>query len=331
MRKHMRRMIPLGLVSLTAGLVAIMLTGTAGLAATQAPPDQHAAADDRRHTRGRQDPDGPRGHVDGQPDRLRLRLASLRSGRRQLLAHQRRGRAHVRAQDRRPGQHAPGRRHRAERRRAPQRDLRPDRGHPGGQPTPPPAARLRTRATRTPVVASELKLPERLSIAGQQVSPAVIGGSTDTIVARFRITACNGKPVQGALVYVTAVPYNMFSVPPEATTGSDGWAELRMNRLRGYPATPRQQLLVMFVRGRGPGGNLLGGISSPPAGLVPGRPQPLGEVDRQSRAAPRGAARASRGRPMGSGRPRSFLVRQRDSAEAESRGSIPRLRRWAHP
>ena len=112
------------------------------------------------------------------------------------------------------------------------------------------------------MVASELKSPERLSISGQQVSPSVIGGSTQDIVARFRITACNGKPVQGALVYVTAVPYNMFSIPPEGTTGSDGWAELRMNRLRGYPATPRQQLLVMFVRGREPGGNVLGGIST---------------------------------------------------------------------
>jgi hypothetical protein len=115
---------------------------------------------------------------------------------------------------------------------------------------------------KNPPVASELKSPERLSISGQQVSPSVIGGSTQDIVARFRITACNGKPVQGALVYVTAVPYNMFSIPPEATTGADGWAELRMNRLRGYPATPRQQLLVMFVRGREPGGNVLGGIST---------------------------------------------------------------------
>jgi hypothetical protein len=108
----------------------------------------------------------------------------------------------------------------------------------------------------------ELKPPERLLIAGQQVSPSVIGGSTQEIVARFRVTACSGKPVQGALVYVTAVPYNMFSVPPEATTGADGWAELRMNRQRGFPATPRQQLLVMFVRGREPGGNVLGGLSS---------------------------------------------------------------------
>jgi len=114
---------------------------------------------------------------------------------------------------------------------------------------------------KNPPVASELKPPERLLIAGQQVSPGVIGNSTQTIVARYRVTACDGKPVQGALVYVTAVPYNMFSVPPEATTGADGWAELRMNRERGFLASPKQQLLVMFVRARGPGGNLLGGIS----------------------------------------------------------------------
>ena len=129
---------------------------------------------------------------------------------------------------------------------------------PAATPTPPTA----NPCGKNPVVGSELKPPERLLIAGQQVSPSVIGGSTQEITARFRITACNGKPVQGALVYVTAVPYNMFSVPPEAQTGSDGWAELRMNRQRGYPATPRQQLLVMFVRGREPGGNLLGGIST---------------------------------------------------------------------
>ena len=125
--------------------------------------------------------------------------------------------------------------------------------------TPPPAANA---CDKNPAAASELKPPERLLIAGQQVSPGVIVSSTDTIVARYRVTACNGKPVQGALVYVTAVPYNMFSVPPEATTGADGWAELRMNRQRGFPATPRQQLLVMFVRARGPGGDLLGGIST---------------------------------------------------------------------
>ena len=50
----------------------------------------------------------------------------------------------------------------------------------------------------------------------------MIGGSTDTIVARFRITACNGKPVQGALVYATAVPFNQFTIPAERSHRGSG-------------------------------------------------------------------------------------------------------------
>jgi hypothetical protein len=130
-------------------------------------------------------------------------------------------------------------------------------------PPPPPAPTTGCDRTGTGAVAvAELSPPVRLLIDRQQISPAVVGGSTDTIVARFRVSACNGRPVSGALVYVTAVPYNQFSVPQEATTGDDGFAELRMNRLRGYPASSKQQLLVMFVRARKSGESLLGGIST---------------------------------------------------------------------
>jgi hypothetical protein len=128
-------------------------------------------------------------------------------------------------------------------------------------PAPPPTSGC-ARPGTGPVPVAELSPPERLNIAGQQVSPSVVGGSTQEMVMRYRVTACNGRSVQGALVYVTAVPYNQFSVPPEATTGADGWAELRLNRLRGFPASNRQQLLVAFVRARKSGENLLGGIST---------------------------------------------------------------------
>jgi hypothetical protein len=104
--------------------------------------------------------------------------------------------------------------------------------------------------------------PARLTIDGQSLAPSPVGRSTQTLTARFHVSACSGRAVQGGLVYVTAVPYNQFSIPPEATTGADGWAQLSMNRLSGYPATPRQQLMVMFVRARKQGENALGGIST---------------------------------------------------------------------
>jgi hypothetical protein len=112
------------------------------------------------------------------------------------------------------------------------------------------------------IPAGELAAPARLSIDGQQVTPGVVGRSTTQLQARFRVSACGGRPVQGALVYVTAVPYNQFNVPPEAQTGADGWAQLSMSNQRGFPATPRQQLLVMFVRARKANENVLGGVST---------------------------------------------------------------------
>ena len=109
---------------------------------------------------------------------------------------------------------------------------------------------------------TSLAPPARLTVDGQSLAPSPVGRSTRTLTARFHVSACGGRAVQGALVYVTATPYNQFSIAPEATTGADGWAQLSMNRLSGYPATPRQQLMVMFVRARKQGENLLGGIST---------------------------------------------------------------------
>ena len=108
----------------------------------------------------------------------------------------------------------------------------------------------------------ELEKSDRLLIDRQAIDPVVVRGSTEGVTVRFRVSACAGRPVQGALVYATAVPYNQFDVPPEATTGADGYASLSMRRLRGFPATPRQELLVIFVRARRAGESELAGIST---------------------------------------------------------------------
>jgi len=112
-----------------------------------------------------------------------------------------------------------------------------------------------------PVAVGSVGPPARLLIDGQQISPSPVGGSTNSVTVRFHVSACGGRAVQGALVFGTAVPYNMFSTA-EQPTGADGWATLTMNRQAGYPATPRQQLLVVFARARKPGEPLLGGIST---------------------------------------------------------------------
>ena len=113
-----------------------------------------------------------------------------------------------------------------------------------------------------PINIGQLAPPARLNIDAQSLSPTPVRRSTQALTVQFRVSACGGRPVQGALVYVTATPYNQFSIPPEQATGADGWAQLSMSRLRGCPATPRQQLLVMFARARKQGENLLGGVST---------------------------------------------------------------------
>src|SRR3954452_6946833 len=126
--------------------------------------------------------------------------------------------------------------------------------------TPPPSNGC-GKATNGTIQIADVTSPARLLVDQSTVSPSTISFGTSTVYPRFHVTAC-GASVQGALIYVTAVPYNQFSIPNEAQTGADGWATLEMHRLSGFPATSKQQLLVMFVRARKSREPTLAGISS---------------------------------------------------------------------
>jgi hypothetical protein len=108
----------------------------------------------------------------------------------------------------------------------------------------------------------DVSLPALLLIDGQSASPTPITKSTTDLTIKIHVSACNGRPVQNALVYVTGVPYSQFTIPPEALTAADGWATLTLRQDRFFPASSRQQLLAVFVRARKPGENLLSGISA---------------------------------------------------------------------
>ena len=104
--------------------------------------------------------------------------------------------------------------------------------------------------------------PARLTIDGLQSSPTVIPRSVSDVTLRFHVSACGGRSVQNAMVYATAVPFEQFNVPAEVTTGADGWAAVTLHRASRFPASPRQQLLAVFVRARKNGEPALGGVST---------------------------------------------------------------------
>ena len=132
-----------------------------------------------------------------------------------------------------------------------------------------------TAATKTPapsatgcpagsgsLAVSTVSAPARLNIDQTQIQPSTVTFGTRSITLRFHISACSGQSVQGALVYATPVPYGQFAIANEQPTGSDGWASIDLRASAGYPVSSKQQLLVVFVRARKPGENLLAGISS---------------------------------------------------------------------
>ena len=108
---------------------------------------------------------------------------------------------------------------------------------------------------------ADLSPPARLQVDKQQITPSVVTPGTRTIRVRFHVSACSGRSVEGALVYATPTPYQQFTAT-EQPTAADGWAVLTMRQLRYFPASGQQQLLVVFVRARKSGEDLLGGIST---------------------------------------------------------------------
>ena len=127
---------------------------------------------------------------------------------------------------------------------------------------PPPKPATGCPPGNGPVSVAKVTAPARLNVDRTSVTPDPVGRSTRVIVARFHVSDTCRQSVGGALVYVTAVPFNQFTIPAEQPTDANGNVTVEMSRLRGYPAARHQQLLVLFARARKPGDPLLGGIST---------------------------------------------------------------------
>jgi len=109
---------------------------------------------------------------------------------------------------------------------------------------------------------AELKPPARTQIDAFRVTTGPLTKQTQSFSMQVHVGSTCGVGIQGASVYVTAVPYNQFSIPAEQLTGSDGTVTLSFNRLAGYPASSKQQQLTFFIRATKPGENVLAGIGA---------------------------------------------------------------------
>ena len=109
---------------------------------------------------------------------------------------------------------------------------------------------------------AELAPPARLQIVGFEVPSGPINPQTQTFTLKVRIGSTCSVNIKGASVYVTAVPYNQFSIPAEELTGDDGNATLVFRRDANFPATSQQQQLTLFIRATKPGEDKLAGVST---------------------------------------------------------------------
>ena len=131
-------------------------------------------------------------------------------------------------------------------------------------PTPAPSGNgcPKLAAGASSVSVNDVTSPARLQVDQIQSNPGTITGGTRSFTVRFHVSDTCGSSVQGAQVYATGVPYNMISIPSQQQTDGSGNVTMQFQMLRGFPATPKQQLLVMFVRASKQGDPILAGIST---------------------------------------------------------------------
>jgi hypothetical protein len=130
-------------------------------------------------------------------------------------------------------------------------------------PPPPPPTGAGCPAGKGVAQVSAVSSPARLIVDRQLVAPTAIPrASGQDVVVRYRVSDTCGQPVQGALVYATAVPFGQLATPPEAATGPTGFVSLSFRTLSGFPLGRNQRSVEIFVRARKPGENLLTGISA---------------------------------------------------------------------
>ena len=108
---------------------------------------------------------------------------------------------------------------------------------------------------------TKVALPERLVIDKISYTPTRISSRSVPLVARFHVVSTKGYCVSGALVLGLGVPFDRLSHEAEVTTDATGWAQITFQVLPTFQLR-HGNLVVIFVRARKPGDNILAGVST---------------------------------------------------------------------
>ena len=110
------------------------------------------------------------------------------------------------------------------------------------------------------IAITSVSLPDRLVIDRVSFSPSVLHSRAPFLV-RFHVAELRGLSVSGALVYVVGVPFGRIANAPETATGPDGWVTIQLVPTARLPLV-KGGSLVLFVRARKSGENVLAGVST---------------------------------------------------------------------
>lgn len=108
---------------------------------------------------------------------------------------------------------------------------------------------------------NDVSLPNRLLVDRVEFLPQPLR-SRRTFTARFHVSDSRSHSVQGALVFVVALPFGTTTTPPESATGPDGWVTYRIRPTRRVKFGAHATGIQMFVRARKAGDQLIGGVST---------------------------------------------------------------------
>jgi hypothetical protein len=109
------------------------------------------------------------------------------------------------------------------------------------------------------VAANLVTLPNRLVVDNVRYSSNPIVSRTTPTVMQVHVADTHQNSVQNAAVFVEGLPYSRVAPMPEVHTDANGWATVKLQPAQFFP---RKGYLVLFVRARVEGQDLLAGTST---------------------------------------------------------------------